>query len=164
MPDKDGWQFVEYDDNHIFSLCHFCAHRRDSAMFMPCCDCVAIKKSASHLYFRPESAGKQTRMLKEETPPPTDREFFVKKVGGESHNVGQFVRAVMAINNEEDATRFYNGLIEWGKDNYPAGCPVEDTAKSNIGFCFGENMKPEPIELWTKVCGAYHPWGIGGSL
>ena len=59
MPDKDGWQFVEYDDTHIFALCHFCAHIMDDVFFMPCSDCAAIKKSASRLYFRPEAAGKQ---------------------------------------------------------------------------------------------------------
>jgi hypothetical protein len=79
------------------------------------------------------------------------------------HTIGDFVSAVMKIDNKTDAALFYRGYLEWlsklpkkekeGSENLTD----EQVAKSNIGWCFGEGMSSKKIEMWNKVTGAVHP-------
>jgi hypothetical protein len=80
----------------------------------------------------------------------------------DNRNIGEFIRAVLAIDNEEDAAEFYAGHItyiqrqidkgEWKSDATPM-----QAVQSNIGWCFGEGMPAERVAMWSKVCGASHP-------
>jgi hypothetical protein len=91
------------------------------------------------------------------------REFFEQKVGGPRHNIGQFIRAVLAIDNPEDARKFYDSCLAWqiwmrtqpeyeGSKHTP-----EEVVRANIGWCFGEGMAQERINMWYQVTGATHP-------
>ena len=80
----------------------------------------------------------------------------------DNHTIGEFIHAVMAIDNEEDALEFYSGHVayiqrqidkgEWKSDATPM-----QAVQSNIGWCFGEGMSGERVSMWSKVCGASHP-------
>lgn len=103
------------------------------------------------------------------TIPENDKEFFIKKVGSDKHTIGDFIRAVLDIDNKEDAERFIRGYMEWLKEQPDLDeRGPEFVMRSNIGWCFGEGMKPERIAMWNKVCGATHPvfgtavsmWGV----
>lgn len=92
----------------------------------------------------------------------TDLEFFYEKVGADETNrytIGQFIRAVLAIDNPADALRFYRGEIEHhAKDEELCKkYSPPDAAKSNIGWCYGEGMITEHVQMWCDVCGASHP-------
>lgn len=83
-----------------------------------------------------------------------------------AHTIGDFISAVMAINNSFDAKRFYQGYVTF-MSCLPAEVrdskhTPEEVAKSNIGWCFGEGMPQERIVMWRRVCGASHP--VFGSM
>ncbi len=84
-------------------------------------------------------------------------EFFTTKVGGQKHTIGQFIEAVMSISDPIEALLFYQGYLQWLETQDTSEHPVEYVAKVNIGWCFGEGMSPRRVEMWSKVCGAYHP-------
>ena len=73
------------------------------------------------------------------------------------HTIGDFVRATMKIEDEETSKAFYEGCVEFYMDLGNSETYAEEVARSNIGWCFGEGMKPELIALWSKICGAAHP-------
>jgi hypothetical protein len=75
----------------------------------------------------------------------------------EQFSLGDLIGAIMAVDNDADARRFYDGYVvsirEVGKTKeLPA-----DVARSNIGWCFGEGMEPDRIAMWRRVCDAVHP-------
>jgi hypothetical protein len=78
------------------------------------------------------------------------------------HTIGEFINAVFSVKTEQDAKLFYDGYLlyldkhQCDEDN-PRHLTVEQVAQSNIGWCFGEGMKPEYIRMWSKVCKASHP-------
>jgi hypothetical protein len=74
------------------------------------------------------------------------------------HTIGEFIRAVFSINNELDAHSFYNGYIEWlNKLPDDEHFTKIEIAQRNIGWCFGEGMSSNKIDMWRKVCNAFHP-------
>jgi hypothetical protein len=74
------------------------------------------------------------------------------------HTISDFIGAVLDIAAEADARKFYNGYLEAARhDSGIEGEAAEKLARSNIGWCFGEGMSPERIEMWSRVCGAAHP-------
>lgn len=90
----------------------------------------------------------------------TDLEFYHSRVGGQT--IGDFVRAVLTIDNEQDAARFFRGTVAYIQDQIDAGTwksrsTAEEAARSNIGWCYGEGMASKRIEMWVKACGASHP-------
>ena len=96
-----------------------------------------------------------------------DRQKAGRKPGVEvregGHTIGEFIRAVMKVDNEADARSFYSGYLEYVRNAKPdPGDPPckltpEQIVKSNIGWCFGEGMPDTKIAMWVKVCGASHP-------
>jgi hypothetical protein len=85
------------------------------------------------------------------------------------HTIGDFVRAVLAIENVDDARRFYLGCVAHIQAQIDAGtwqsgttANAEEGARSNIGWCYGEGMSPERCRMWVEACGAVHPvFGAG---
>ncbi len=74
--------------------------------------------------------------------------------------MGALVSAIMEIDDEAEAKLFYDGYVVY-QTNYPGTTlgdyPAEKVVKSNIGWCFGEGMKPELRDMWVRLCGASHP-------
>ena len=89
-------------------------------------------------------------------------EFFRRHVPGNTY--GDLFRGVLAIKDEEEARLFCEGYVECLRDlgGMKEHTPVE-VAKVNIGFCFGEGMAPEAVQMWVRACGASHPW-FGTSI
>jgi len=73
------------------------------------------------------------------------------------HTIGDYIGAVLAIEKPEDARRFYEGNVEYLAAAPRLSDPPEKIARANLGWCFGEGMKPERVEMWIKVCDASHP-------
>jgi hypothetical protein len=73
------------------------------------------------------------------------------------HTIGDFIRAVMAVTDEANAAKFYEGYLAYLEARPDREQPAEEVAKSNIGWCFGEGMKPEHRTMWQNVCNAEHP-------
>lgn len=78
------------------------------------------------------------------------------------HTIGDFVRTVLAIDNEQDAKSFYDWQVQWVQGQIDNGTWKSDTtaeqaAKMNIGWCYGEGMSPDRVQMWVKVCDASHP-------
>lgn len=69
--------------------------------------------------------------------------------------IGDLISAIMAIDNEPDAYKFIKKYREWLQEQKTPD--TESVIKANVGWCFGEGMKPETITMWVKVCGASHP-------
>ncbi len=74
----------------------------------------------------------------------------------DSFTIGDFISAVMAIDNELDAEAFAADYESWSAKNHPKNNATE-VMRSNIGWCFGEGMDKERQKMWVKVCGASHP-------
>jgi hypothetical protein len=70
--------------------------------------------------------------------------------------VGDIIDAVFSVDNEADAKAFYEGYVAY-LNNYPEdqrdwhGMTAERVARSNLSYCFRENMKPERIQMWSKA-------------
>lgn len=78
------------------------------------------------------------------------------------HTIGDFISAVLSIDNERDAQRFYDWYVGHISGEMAAGLwedqgTAEDAARSNLGWCFGEGMASERQAMWVRVCGASHP-------
>src|SRR5689334_18543821 len=80
----------------------------------------------------------------------------------EHHTIGEFVSAVCRIDNEADACQFADEYLAWLTE-HRAGFEPINVMRSNIGWCFGEGMSQERIQMWSKVCEASHPF-FGRSL
>lgn len=84
------------------------------------------------------------------------------------HTIGDIVRATLTIKTEADARRFYEGQIDWllkrfkekFKGNREEAAVV---ARSNIGWCFGEGMGQDRIDMWNRTTKAFHP-GFGTQI
>jgi len=95
----------------------------------------------------------------------TNLQFFKQQVGdeGTGHTIGQFIEAVLRIKDAKNARRFYLGAVKWGQEaearglKAPVGMTPEEVIKLDIGWCFGEGMSPEMVQMWVEVCGARHP-------
>jgi hypothetical protein len=80
------------------------------------------------------------------------------------HNIGDLIDAVLGIHTPSEALSFYNDYVEWiralrAKKTVafdPSSTP-EDTARSNIGWCFGEGMPEQDVVMWSTAVGASHP-------
>src|SRR5262245_30390519 len=73
-----------------------------------------------------------------------------------NYTIGDFIRAVLAIDNERDAKTFVEHYLELMKEPR-----IEDRLKimrDNIGYCFGEWMSEDKIKMWMKLTGARHPY------
>jgi hypothetical protein len=77
------------------------------------------------------------------------------------YTAGDFIRAVPEIHDEEEARMFRDGyfdsLVRLGKSDEEA----KRLCTSNLGWCMGEGMSKEDIEMWDRV-GASHP--VFGSM
>ena len=90
----------------------------------------------------------------------TDLEFYQSKVQGKT--IGDFIRAVMVIDNPDEARRFYQGTIANIQQQIDSGkweskVNAVQAANSNIGWCFGEGMQDERVAMWRSVSDASHP-------
>jgi len=75
----------------------------------------------------------------------------------ENHTVGDFINAVFAVENEDDARRFHASYLKYLEAHPCEGHTPEQVASANIGWCFGEGMSGAKIAMWGAACGAVHP-------
>jgi hypothetical protein len=78
------------------------------------------------------------------------------------HTVGDLMSAILSIDNDDDARRFFEGAvadIQWQIDHglWQGHNDAITSAQSNIGWCYGEGMPPERVAMWRRVTGAVHP-------
>jgi hypothetical protein len=73
-----------------------------------------------------------------------------------SHTIGELVLTVLEIDNERDARAFAEAYGEWIARTYPKES-WQEVLRANIGWCFGEGMTQERVDMWVRVCGASHP-------
>jgi hypothetical protein len=90
----------------------------------------------------------------------TDLEFYNEKCGGKT--IGHLIQAVLKIDNPEDALRFYRGEVariqaEIDTGTWESKCTAEQGASWNIGWCYGEGMSSERIQMWVDATNASHP-------
>ena len=98
-------------------------------------------------------------------------DLIAEKMQSDSHlnipkddfGTGALISAVMSIGNAAQARAFYEGYVEWTLAYQVAHSatkhlPVTEVVRSNIGWCFGEGMDPQRVEMWVTVCGARHPF------
>ena len=71
--------------------------------------------------------------------------------------IGEFITAVLRIKDSVAARRFFTEYVEELRKMPNAPEDPVDTARSNIGWCFGEGMDLDTREIWRRECGAYHP-------
>ena len=71
------------------------------------------------------------------------------------HLTGDFIRAVLEVETEEDALAFFDSYLSWQRLYYPED--AEAVVQNNIGWCLGEGMVPARIEMWVRACAASHP-------
>ena len=90
--------------------------------------------------------------------------FFVAAVcaqgaaGPDTMTIGQLIGAVLAVDTEADARRFFGGYLAWQRTQRQApGTTPERVVLSNIGWCFGEGMPDARVAMWRRVCDAAHP-------
>jgi hypothetical protein len=78
------------------------------------------------------------------------------------HIIGDLIRAVLEIDNPDNALKFYNGYLEYLNDlpeeDKSNDYTMEQIAKANIGWCFGEGMAQNRIQMWNEVTLATHPF------
>lgn len=91
-------------------------------------------------------------------PGPTSQERNMVK----HQTIGDFIRAVLAVDNAEDAKALYwrtVGRIEQQIEDgtWETACTAEEGARSSIGWCFGEGMSSERIAMWGQATGSAHP-------
>jgi len=72
-------------------------------------------------------------------------------------SVGAFITDVLAIKSEDDARAFFDVYVEYLRGELNEPSEAVDTARKNIGWCFGEGMAPEMRAMWRDACMAYHP-------
>lgn len=69
--------------------------------------------------------------------------------------IGDFVSAVLSIQEKLEAESFYQDYLSWLKENKSNNS--EKIARQNIGWCFGEGMSEDKRQMWISACGACHP-------
>jgi hypothetical protein len=74
-----------------------------------------------------------------------------------SHTIGDFISAVMVIDNEQDAQEFYSSYIDWLSQQPDRKFPEQQIADMNIGWCFGEGMALDRQRMWHNCTHASHP-------
>src|SRR5579872_4453204 len=82
-------------------------------------------------------------------------DFKERQPGG--HLIKDLVGAVLAIDNPEEAQRFYRGYVHWLTRQPNLTEPAERIADSNIGWCFGEGMTGERQLMWQEATSAADP-------
>jgi hypothetical protein len=85
-----------------------------------------------------------------------DHDPFTERAPG-AHTIGDFIRAVLAIEEEADARRFFDGHVAWLEAQPERTLPALDMARANVGWCFGEGMTPEHVAMWHRLTGSAHP-------
>jgi hypothetical protein len=91
-------------------------------------------------------------------------DYSFKERPAGKHHIGDFIGAVLRIDNEFDMARFYSGYLDYlsgFSESERSGSP-EMVARFNIGWCFGEGMAADRIVMWSRVCRASHP--VFGAL
>jgi len=83
------------------------------------------------------------------------------KIAEDDYTIGAFTSAVLKIDTIAAAKEFWEGYLQhqktvWSELNALRIC------QSNIGWCFGEGMSEECIQIWIQVCNASHP--VFGTL
>lgn len=73
------------------------------------------------------------------------------------HTIGDFISAVLAVDNEQDAAAFYDGYVAFLEVAPDRTEPADSVARANIGWCFGEGMTSDRVQIWRQVCNASHP-------
>ena len=67
------------------------------------------------------------------------------------HTIGDFIGAVFAITNPDDALKFYVGLLDYC-DHLPSKSVSSiEMAQRNIGWCSGEGMDSNRIKMWSDA-------------
>jgi hypothetical protein len=90
-----------------------------------------------------------------------DHDPFTERAPG-THTIGDFIRAVLAVEDEADARRFFDGYVAWLEAQPDCTLPALDVARANVGWCFGEGMAPELVAMWHRLTGSAHPvFGTG---
>jgi hypothetical protein len=74
-----------------------------------------------------------------------------------THTIGDFIRAVLTVEDEADARRFFDGYVAWLESQPERTLPALDVARANVGWCFGEGMTPERVAMWHRLTGSAHP-------
>ena len=82
-----------------------------------------------------------------------------------NHTIGALTSAILSIDDPAQATAFHEGYLEWQRALLLAAHPSdggrfeapEEIVRFNIGWCFGEGMDPQRVEMWVAVCDARHP-------
>lgn len=77
--------------------------------------------------------------------------------GPDTFMIGDLVGAIMAVDNADDARRFYAGYLEELQRRDDLTRPAEEIVRANIGWCFGEGMPSERIAMWVESTGSAHP-------
>jgi hypothetical protein len=85
-----------------------------------------------------------------------DHDPFTERAPG-THTIGDFIRAVLAVEDEADARRFFDGYVAWLEAQPDRALPALDVARANVGWCFGEGMSPERVAMWHRLTGSAHP-------
>jgi len=73
------------------------------------------------------------------------------------YTIGAFISAVMSIDNETDARRFFEGCLDFQEEHGEAGADHLAVVRSNIGWCYGEGMTEERKRMWIATTGSLHP-------
>lgn len=74
--------------------------------------------------------------------------------------IGHLMGAIFAVADMETARDFKKSYIEWQTAHHNDAGPQKYTPSQivelNIGWCFGDDMDPERIKMWSAL-GASHP-------
>ncbi len=71
--------------------------------------------------------------------------------------VADIISATLSINDWTEASQFFASYAWWIAENYP-GSNAAETARANIGWCFGEGMSPVQRRMWYIVADVRHPF------
>lgn len=74
------------------------------------------------------------------------------------HTIGAFVTAVMKIDNDAEARLFFDGYLEWMREHIEnKSLDPREVCRLNVGWCFGEGMATDRVQMWQRVADAAHP-------
>lgn len=81
--------------------------------------------------------------------------------------VGDLMDAIWSVDNEDDARAFFEGHVQDIQRQMDAGewngrQDAVASARSNIGWMYGEGMPAETVAMWRRATGSEHP--VLGSL
>lgn len=87
---------------------------------------------------------------------------FRERTASANFSHGDFITAVLAIDDTDDARRFRDGYLEIMAADGVSPERAQELASANIGWCYGEGMAPERVVMWRATTGAVHP--VFGSM